>query len=46
MSVRSVLGMVVVIAGLALTGAVIERALKGSMDTAQQAWTTPAVPAP
>jgi flagellar biosynthesis protein FliR len=41
MSVRSVIGMVVVIAGLALTGSVIERALAGSMDTVQQAWTTP-----
>jgi flagellar biosynthesis protein FliR len=41
MSLRSVVGMVVVIAGLALTGGVIERALTGSMDTVQQAWTTP-----
>ena len=45
MSLRSVIGMVVVIAGLALTGAVIERAMNGSMDTVRQAWTTPALPA-
>lgn len=39
LAVRSVLGMVVIIVGLAFTGSVIERSVQDSMDTASTAWT-------
>jgi flagellar biosynthetic protein FliR len=41
MSVRTILGLIVVIAGLALTGKVIEDSLNKDIGTAHSAWTTP-----
>jgi flagellar biosynthetic protein FliR len=41
MSVRSMIGMVVVIAGLTLTTYVIENSIFDSMNTVHTAWTTP-----
>jgi len=41
MSVRSMIGMMVVIAGLVLTGQVIESALRDSSDTVRSGWVTP-----
>ncbi len=41
MSVRSMIGMVVVIAGIVLTGHVIESALHDSIETVHAGWVTP-----
>jgi len=41
MSVRSMIGLLVVIAGLVLTGQVIESSLHNSMETVRAAWVTP-----
>jgi flagellar biosynthetic protein FliR len=41
MSVRSMIGLLVIIAGLVLTGQVIESALHDSIDTVRARWVTP-----
>jgi flagellar biosynthetic protein FliR len=44
LTLRSVVGLVIVIVGLALTGGVISNAIAASMRTAYTVWTTPAAP--
>ena len=46
LTLRAVVGMVIVIAGVSLTSRVIREAVGDAMDTAYAGWTTPAAPQP